>query len=178
MAGRFCGHIDPPLSEQGLGQLAATAQTLVRHPLSHIFSSDLLRARQTADSIAAYSGLHVEVLPALRELNFGEWEGLSWTEVSARYPEHAQLWMEQYPLLSAPGGENFRDLQIRVRDALTQVADCTFGGCALVVTHGGFIRTAILMAQKLPDGALASLECGYACYVELCRSGGNWELRK
>jgi broad specificity phosphatase PhoE len=177
MAGRFCGQIDPPLSGQGRGQLPELAERLTTYPFSRIFSSDLLRSRETANFIAAELGLTVELLPGLRELYFGEWEGLDWSEVSEQYSAYAQRWMDQYPLIPAPGGENFRSFRIRVQDALAEVADRVGNHCALVVTHGGVIRTAVLDVQKLPESALAGVECGYASCIELCRRCGIWELR-
>jgi broad specificity phosphatase PhoE len=177
MAGRFCGEIDPPLSKQGRQQLPKVAEELAKYPVTHVFSSDLLRSRQTANSIVAKLRLTVELLHGLRELRFGEWEGLDWAEVSERYPEYAQRWMAQYPWLPAPGGEDFGAFRDRVRGALAEVADRISGGCAVVVTHGGVIRTAMLDIQKLPESALAGIECGYASSIELYRSDGIWNLR-
>jgi broad specificity phosphatase PhoE len=177
MAGRFCGQIDPPLSEQGRNQLPALAESLAKYPFSFVFSSDLLRSRETADFIASGIGVKVELMAVLRELRFGEWEGLNWSEVSEKYPEYAQRWIEQYPLIPTPGGEEFGTFRLRVREALKEVADRVGGGCALVVTHGGVIRTALLEVHGLPESALAGLQCEYASSIELLRDNGNWALR-
>jgi broad specificity phosphatase PhoE len=177
LAGRFCGQIDPPLSEQGRQQLPELAKVLAKYPLTHIFSSDLLRSQETASFIAAESGLTVEVLPSLREVSFGEWEGLNWEAVSNKDAAYAERWIERYPRLPAPGGEEFDGFRERVRGAMAEVALRISGGCAAVVTHGGVIRTFILDVLNLPESALASLEYGYASCTELCQRAGCWCLQ-
>ncbi len=174
MAGRFCGEADPPLSGQGRNQLTKLAEALARYPLTHVFSSDLRRAQQTAMSVAAGPGLAVELLPALREMRFGEWEGLNWDQASARDAAYAERWMAEYPRLPAPGGEQFGDFRARVRRALAEVAARTAGGCAAVVTHSGVIRTFLLDVLDLPESALAGLACEYASCVELRLRAGRW----
>jgi len=176
MAGRFCGQSDPPLSEQGRAQLPGLAEELAQYPLTHVFSSDLLRSRETANFIAAKTGLTVELLSGLRELGFGEWEGLDWDEVSARDREYAEQWMKRYPRLPAPGGEDFGSFRERVRNSFAELAAEIHGGCAAVVTHAGVIRVLMLDLLNLPENALAGLECGYACFRELRCESGQWHL--
>jgi broad specificity phosphatase PhoE len=176
MAGRFCGELDPPLSEQGREQSIQLAEFIAKHPVTHIFSGDLRRAQQTASFIAAKSGLTIEVIPSLREIRFGEWEGLTWDEVSQKDAAYAQRWMEQYPLLPAPAGEEFRAFQKRVQAALSEVVAQSNGGSAVVVTHGGVIRTFLLYVLKLPESALSTIECEYASCIELRLQDGNWIL--
>lgn len=177
MAGRFCGSSDPPLSKLGRGQAEELAEKLVKCPLTSIFSSDLRRARETAQSIASSAGLCVEWLPALREMSFGVWEGLDWDEVSARDAAYAKRWMAEYPWLHAPGGEKFSDFRERVRCVLAEIAMRTAGGCAAVVTHGGVIRTLMLDVLHLPERRLASMTCDYASYCELEVRSGKYFLK-
>jgi alpha-ribazole phosphatase/probable phosphoglycerate mutase len=174
MAGRFCGESDPPLSEQGRLQLARLAEVPAGYPLTHIFSSDLRRAQETASAIATKQGMVIELLSALREMRFGEWEGLSWDQVSARDAAYAARWMAEYPQLPAPGGEPFNDFRLRVRGALAEVAARSAGGCAAVVTHSGVIRTFLLDVLGLPESELAGLACEYASCLELRLQGGRW----
>ena len=98
MAGKFCGQIDPPLSAQGLAQLPDLNDRLGGQAFTHIFSSDLERARQTAESIASRHGLPVQLLRSLREIAFGSWEGLDWDQVVAQDPAYAQRWLDHYPV--------------------------------------------------------------------------------
>lgn len=177
LAGRFCGRLDPPLSEQGRRQLSELVKELAKYPLTHIFSSDLLRSRQTASFIAAELGPAVEILPSLREVSFGDWEGLNWEAVSKRDAAYAERWMEQYPRFPAPGGEEFDGFRERVRGAMAEVALSVSGGCAAVVTHGGVMRTFMLDVLNLPVSALASLEYEYASCTALYQEAGRWCLQ-
>jgi len=176
MAGRFCGSSDPSLSALGLSQLHKLAETLTHLPLTHIFSSDLRRAQQTANFIAVRAWLPVECLPELREMQFGEWEGLDWEQVCARDAAYAERWMAEYPRLSAPGGEHFEAFRTRVRAALAEVVTRTAGGCAAVVTHGGVVRTILLDVLALPESSLAGLSSEYASCIELRLCDGHWRI--
>jgi alpha-ribazole phosphatase/probable phosphoglycerate mutase len=177
MAGRFCGESDPPLSEQGREQLAMLAQELAPRPLNHIFSSDLQRSQQTARCIASTRGLEFKPMPALREMRFGAWEGLTWDAVSERDPAFAARWMADYPWLPSPGGEEFSSFRERVRQSLAEIAAQSEGECVAVVTHGGVIRTFVVDVLKLSERELASVACPYASFVELRLRAGQWFIK-
>ena len=176
MAGRFCGISDPPLSAQGLVQLDALNRQLQAYPITHIFSSPLQRARQTADAIAAARGLQVEYFEFLHELAFGSWEGLDWDQVMARDPEYAQRWLDAYPSVPAPGGEYFEDFFQRVQYVMTAIAGRVEGGCAAVVTHAGVIRTFLGSLAELQQVRLDLTKCGYASCWEVWCDNGQWHL--
>ena len=176
LAGTFCGAADPPLSAKGIAQLADLEQRLQAWPLTHIFSSGLLRARQTAESIAGRGGLQVQYLDSLRELSFGTWEGLAWEQVVARDPEYAQRWLGLHPSVPAPGGEDLADFASRITSAMTGIAAQVGNGCAAVVTHAGVIRTFlgdVAAAQGIPYDLTC---CDYASCRELWRENGRWRL--
>jgi alpha-ribazole phosphatase/probable phosphoglycerate mutase len=178
MAGRFCGHSDPPLSAQGLAQLPGLNRRLRTFSLAGIFSSDLKRARQTAESIARRRNLQVHSLVSLRELAFGSWEGLDWEQVVQRDSAYAQQWLDLNPALAAPEGEDFEDFRNRIHAAMEQIAAQVQNGCALVVTHAGVIRT------FLQDNDLAQAGAGpgdfakydYTSCWEVWREAGQWRL--
>lgn len=86
MAGRFCGHSDPDLNDAGEMQLAQIIDQVVRHGIDRIVSSDLRRAFRTAKAIGREMGIELEVHPGLREIHFGLWEGLNWSEIADQYP--------------------------------------------------------------------------------------------
>jgi alpha-ribazole phosphatase/probable phosphoglycerate mutase len=174
MAGRFCGHSDPPLSSEGREQAARSADSLAHRPLTHIFSSDLLRCRETAAFVVARARLPVELLPELREMRFGEWEGLTWDEITQRDAAYARRWIEEYPWLPAPGGEEFGDFRKRVQTALHELAGVIPGGHAAVVTHSGVIRTFLLDVLQLPVSELAALSVEYASCTEIHLRAGRW----
>jgi alpha-ribazole phosphatase len=142
MAGRYCGHSDPDLNAQGRAQLTGLTQSLTEEILDTVYSSDLRRAASTAQAVAAGRHIPQVLRPALREIDFGEWEGMSWEEIERQDPEYAQKWVSGYPHLPAPSGESFEDFEHRV---LTEVGDLInrSHGPIAVVTHGGVLRVVL-----------------------------------
>jgi alpha-ribazole phosphatase len=140
MAGRFCGHSDPELNERGDQQLAGVVDRLSKYVIRRIYTSDLPGARQTADAIASHFGTGFEVRPALREIHFGLWEGLSWSEIEACDLVLAKSWAERYPNSTAPSGESVQQFERRVRAEsgflLAAATECPIAA----VAHAGFIR--------------------------------------
>ena len=84
---RWQGHIDRPLNDVGRAQARALADRLDSEPFAAVYSSDLARARETAEIVAAAHGLPVHLDPRLREADVGEWSGLTADEIERRYPE-------------------------------------------------------------------------------------------
>lgn len=157
MAGRFCGHADPELNNRGREQAAA----LRLQPLEHVYSSDLRRALGTAEAL----GLPVTVRPALREIYFGEWEGLSWDEIERGYPKYARQWMEHYPSLPAPGGEHFQDFKDRVLHEVHWLLGQR--GPLAVVTHAGVLRVVLQHWHGCSDTAAWRQTQPYCCVFTL-----------
>lgn len=176
IAGRFCGVSDPPLSAVGIEQLPQVNDKLVSYPLTHIFASPLQRARQTAEFIARRRNLHVSYLEVLRELAFGSWEGLDWEQVMARDPEYAQRWLANYPQVPAPRGEHFEDFRQRVQYAMRIIAGEAAGGCAVVVTHAGVIRTFLGGLTQQQTAVCNVTSCDYASVSEVRHGDGEWRL--
>src|SRR5271165_4550090 len=114
MAGRFCGQSDPDLNAQGRTQLAALRGLLSAETIDGVYSSDLRRARSTAHAIAATRNIPLTLRPALREIDFGRWEGLSWGQIEQMDPEYARRWVDAYPQLPAPAGESFQAFEARI----------------------------------------------------------------
>ncbi len=175
LAGRFCGHSDPPLDEEGQKQLPHLNQQLSTKEFTRVFSSDLLRTRQTAESIAAPRGMEVQFRSNLREIAFGSWEGLTWDELMAREPETAQHWLDHYPNEKAPGGESFELFRSRIRQEITAIADDARGAVAVVVTHAGVIRTFLQDLQLRNEGE-GFADLGYCSVHEIVRQGSRWTL--
>ncbi|MBO0910552.1 MAG: histidine phosphatase family protein [Acidobacteria bacterium] len=164
MAGRFCGHSDPGLNARGRAQLSRLIGQLRQAEFERIFASDLARARQTAEAIGDHFGLAVVCRPGLREIYFGDWEGLSWPEIEMRDPEQARRWVEEYPHFPAPGGETLERFRTRVRTEIEFLAQAAERSPAVVVTHAGFLRVAFERTRgiDLPTdyGALVQAESG------------------
>lgn len=142
MAGRYCGQSDPELNAQGRAQLARLAHLLSPEPFGRVYSSDLRRARSTAQAIAAGRNIPQLFRPALREINFGDWEGMSWEQIEQLDPEYAQEWIDAYPHLPAPAGESFEVFEARVLEEVTLLLERNPGPIA-VVTHAGVLRVVL-----------------------------------
>ena len=140
LAGRFCGQSNPPVNKRGLRQIEELLKALESESIDAVYSSDLLRSRTTADAIGEAFGLSPITIPALREIGFGEWEGLSWEEIESRDLAYAARWSEAYPHLSAPGGETFEAFQSRVLTEIDRLLSVSSQRCAAVVTHAGVMR--------------------------------------
>jgi broad specificity phosphatase PhoE len=146
-AGRFCGHSDPPVNQRGLRQIeelieALKIESVGAGSIDAIYTSDLSRTLATADAIGRLFGLSPIKVPGLREIGFGEWEGLSWAEIESRDPVYARQWSEAYPNLPAPGGEGFEAFQSRVLSEVNRLLAMSHR-CAAVVTHAGVMRVVL-----------------------------------
>ncbi len=167
MAGRFCGHSDPELNERGHRQLSGVVSRLSEHAIRRIYTSDLRRARQTAEAIAAHFGIEFEVRPDLREIYFGQWEGLSWSEIEARDPALAKSWAEQYPNSMAPGGESLQQFEHRVRAESAFLFAAATECPIAVVAHAGFIRVLLTNFYGTPEEEAWKLTKEYGSVVAL-----------
>ena len=150
MAGTFCGHSDPELNTCGHAQVAELINKLHAEDIAMVYASDLRRAYATGKAIAEAFDVDCHVRPGLREINFGQWEGLTWKEIEHRDGAYARRWMAEYPLLTAPDGEGFRDFERRVLDEV-RLLSSTVGHRIAVVTHAGVIRTVLCTLAGLRD---------------------------
>lgn len=143
LAGRFCGHADPPVNARGLRQVEELLEALNTESIDAVYASDLSRSLATADAIGRAFDVSPVAVPGLREIGFGEWEGLGWTEIELRDPAYARQWSEAYPKLPAPGGELFEAFQSRVLAEIDRLLSVPSQRCAAVVTHGGVMRVVL-----------------------------------
>ena len=146
-AERYWGHTDVKLSAAGLRQAELLRQRLAMEKIDAIYASDLERATVTAQTIAAGRSQLVITLPDLREINFGELEGLNFTEVGKQYPEIARLWRERRMSLRYPGGESIEELDGRVSQFRRRLEKHGAGETVLIVAHSATLR--LLMCQLL-----------------------------
>ncbi|HEY4389289.1 MAG TPA: histidine phosphatase family protein, partial [Ktedonobacteraceae bacterium] len=146
--GRFCGASDIPLSPQGEQQARWLSQQLQPTKIAAIYSSDLLRARQTAEQIAQQ--LPVQSTALWRELAFGRWEGLTYAEITA-LPENDLRFFSDALQFAPPGGESLMALNQRVQQAFTLLVAATHAHKSpcdvILVSHGGPLR--VLLCQLL-----------------------------
>lgn len=136
---RFGGHTATPLSELGRAQAAATARALASEGVTAIYSSDLLRALQTAEPLARETGLPVRRTPAFRERSVGLMEGLTFEEAAAAHPdEYAALLRRDFEHVLR-GGESYRQLLDRASRELDRAVESNRGGGVAVFSHTGTI---------------------------------------
>jgi len=137
-ARRWQGHADRPLTDRGRAQAAALGDRLADIALDAVYSSDLRRARETAEAGALPHGLDVIELPELREVDVGSWEGLTRDEAESRFPDGFRRW-----LAGGTGwedGETYAEMSRRVLAVVERIASDHEGGRILIVSHGGPIR--------------------------------------
>jgi len=167
MAGQFCGHSDPELNGRGYQQRAGVVDRLSEYAIQRIYTSDLRRARQTAEAIASHFGIGFEVRPGLREIHFGLWEGLSWSEIEACDPVLAKKWIEEYPNSTAPGGESIQDFGRRVRAESAFLFAAATECPIAVVAHAGFMRVLLTKFCGVLEEEAWKLTKEYASVVAL-----------
>lgn len=139
--GRWQGQADPALSERGRAQASALAERLASARLEALVSSDLLRARQTAEIVARAAGLPLACDARLRERDLGEWSGLTTAEIQLRWPAELARVQARDPAARPGGGESIRDVALRARGFFEELAREGATGRIGVVAHGGLIRS-------------------------------------
>jgi 2,3-bisphosphoglycerate-dependent phosphoglycerate mutase len=136
--GRWQGHTDRALTERGRRQAVELADRLANDEIDAVYSSDLLRAVETAEPVAKRLGLPLQTLPELREVDVGTWAGLTRDEVAKRFPDGFRRWSEWQT--GWEDGETYDEMGERVVGAILRLAGEHPGERILVVSHGGAIR--------------------------------------
>lgn len=154
---RFQGQIDTPLTDLGHEQAERTADALSGEPVSCIYSSDLVRAQQTALPIADNLGLPLLAEPSLRERNFGAFEGKTHTEIQANHPVDFVRWQARDLNYQFGGtGETLAGFAKRVEYALNSIVKRSLSQTSgalkaiVVVTHGGVLNVVYSLAMQEP----------------------------
>lgn len=141
LAGTFCGHSDPPVNARGHEQIAYLRRSLRAETVEAVYTSDLQRARTTAEALAEEFAVPCIARAGLREIDFGAWDGLTWSQIEAVDPEYAARWLAAYPQLAAPGGERFDAFEARVRAEIESLPTHRDYRTVVVVTHAGVLRS-------------------------------------
>ncbi|MBN3756924.1 histidine phosphatase family protein [Paraburkholderia sp. Tr-20389] len=141
---RIQGHIDIPLAASGVEQAQRLAERFGREAhdgarLDAIYSSDLMRAQQTAQPFADVLGLSLQLREGLRERNYGAFQGHDSDEISLRFPDEYAQWQTRDPGFSPPEGESQRVFYHRVLHALEPIVAAHPDGRIAVVAHGGVL---------------------------------------
>jgi probable phosphoglycerate mutase len=177
---RFSGSSggDPALSERGRWQAErAAAAFAARGTIEAIVSSPLRRCRETAQAAADALGLEVRIEEALRETDFGSFEGLTFTEVKERQPEALEAWLAS-PKTAPPDGESFVAVGRRVAAARDRLLARYAGRTVLLVSHVTPIKTLVRLALGAPTEALYRMELSAAAVSAVqFYADGNASLR-
>lgn len=136
---RIQGQIDTPLNDTGHRQALAMAFNAAHHPFSAIYSSDLIRARDTANMLAEKCGLDIIKLPQLRERHFGIFQGLTAKEGAIQFPAAYALYQARDPDYAFESGESMHKLAERVATAIKLMTLHHQGETVAAVTHGGLL---------------------------------------
>jgi ribonuclease H / adenosylcobalamin/alpha-ribazole phosphatase len=151
---RFAGRGDIPLTDVGLKQAAAAAAALAqRGGIDLVVTSPLRRALETARAVADAAGVPLSVDEALVETDFGSWEGMTFGEVMARWPDEIAAWMAD-PDVAPPDGESFASVGVRVSAALDRLLAAYQGQTLVVVSHVTPIKSIVCRALLAPAAAL------------------------
>lgn len=174
---RFIGHLDVPLSPRGESQSHTQAARLRGVRLTAVYTSDLIRAQVTGAIVGAPHGLEPTVVPALREMDMGRWDGLTATEIAEREPAAFNEWMARIGEFPFPAGESVGDLITRVWPAVTAIVAEQRGHDIAVVAHGGTNRAILCRALGVPLGRLLVFGQDYGALTVLEATDDGWRLR-
>jgi probable phosphoglycerate mutase len=153
LEGRYQGQTDVPLNASGWEQARALTAQLEGRQIAAVFSSDLRRARDTAGVVAERLGLPVRVDVRLREIRLGEWEGMMFADIQARYPAEWQARQADPLNARPPGGESVVEVAARASAAADDVARAFPAQEVAVVAHGLSLAVLRVRALGLPLGA-------------------------
>lgn len=175
--GRIQGYnADSRLTAGGRAQAQRLAERLAGEALLLLYSSDAGRARQTAAPVAAALGMNVVYDPALRERNYGDFEGRTYGELEREHLEAYRKFRSRDPDYAPPGGESGARFRDRVLAALERIAATAGSGHAAVVTHGGVLG----VMHRHVNGAAPDSKRGYSLHNasinRLVYSAGCWSI--
>lgn len=172
---RFQGQVDVPLNATGHEQARRIARRLASEHADHLYSSDLLRTRQTAEPISKhFAGLPVEKNlfasrdeAGLREQNFGIVDGMRVDDIKLRHPEAWAQWLLFHEDYAMPSGESTRQFHERVMEAIRRIVRAHPGESLVVVTHGGVLDMIFRTARGLPLSGPRQCEIPNAAFNRL-----------
>ena len=176
LLGKQQGHLDSPLTDQGIKQAHSLAESLQGRGIEVLYSSDLGRALQTAEIIGIELGIEVNVDSRLRERHLGSMQGMTRAEFSTRFPEESVLFESRDPDYVFPGGESARQRHERSVAACTDLASQHKGDRVLVVAHGGVLNSLFChtLGISLTGPRRFSLFNAAINYFSIC--GDVWRL--
>ncbi|MEI7930435.1 MAG: histidine phosphatase family protein, partial [Actinomycetes bacterium] len=167
---------DPELSADGLEQAEAVGRELAARGADLIIASPMVRTKQTAEAIAKATGLEITLDEAWREAGFGEWDGLSISDVKKLYPNEWLSWVSSTGASAGITGESYEDVAARSEQALTNLALEHPGKTIIVVTHNYVIRTLVALVLGAPLESVYHLDV-LPCSITTVNSWASDGLR-
>ena len=147
---RLQGQLDVPLNDQGREQARRAARALADSQPDVVVSSDLSRARETAQAIASFNQCPLLLDADLRERSFGSFQGMTHLEVAEKWPEQSARWKSRDPDFSPGDGESLRVFYARCVEATLRIAEAHAGRTVVVVAHGGVMDCLYRAASRIP----------------------------
>jgi probable phosphoglycerate mutase len=175
-ASRIQGHLDIGLNDAGRWQARRLADVLADEALDAIYSSDLARARETAQAVAVNAGLDVRTDVGLRERSFGVFEGLTFVEIEQRFPEPARRWRQRDAGFGPEGGETLKAFYCRAVARVTALAARHRGQHIAIVAHGGVLDALYRAASRVALDAPRTWKVGNASINRLLCSDAGFVL--
>ncbi len=175
---RVQGMIDNPLNDAGRAQALRAAQSLAGRNVRAIYSSGLLRARDTAGAIAVSLGLEVQIEDDLRELHQGDLDGMTGEEMRARYPDILNAWATDAAGVRLPGGESMQDCQDRVWAVVERLRERHPDDAIVAVSHNLAILSLVCRALGLYLSHFRRLRLENAAISEIRFQGSRVTLAR
>lgn len=174
---QYQGQGQVPLNERGREQARRAADRVARYGVTALYSSDLARAWESAELIGAVIGRTPVAMPQLREIDVGQWEGLTPEELYRRFPDHMAEYRRDPARTVRLGGESYAQLQTRALEALNQIQEQHKPDEVIVaVSHGGTIRALLCHVIGLDLAHFGRMWLDNGSLTELRLGRNGWRL--
>ena len=160
---RYNGQKDVALTPKGMAQIGFLQMRIKKFTVSAVYCSDLTRCVDGATLLAAGYDLQPIANPELREIDAGDWQGMTWDEILKKHPKLWKKRLKDIVNVPFPGGENLVDVAERIRPVIQELVDKHQGEEIVVVAHGGVNRIILLDAIGAPLESLFSIEQDFGC---------------
>lgn len=177
LEGKIQGRHDVSLNETGSKQAELLAMGMDKRPVVQIFSSRQKRALETAQAVGRRQHVAVTVIDGLEEVEFGEWEGKTWDEISREYPEEFKVWCTEPAEIVPPGGESRPQIYRRIGNALKEILRRSRGDIA-IISHGAALAymVSIMLEKELGDHDEIIVKNASISTVEYDRETGKFHM--
>jgi broad specificity phosphatase PhoE len=174
---KYQGHNTTPLNQQGREQAERVGKRLAAYPVAAIYTSDIVRAAETAQIIGEYVGMQPIVAAKMREIDVGKWEGLTPDDLYRQYPEHMAEFDRDPANTVRLGGESYAQVQVRALEGLAEISAAhAQDDVVVVVSHGGTIRAMICDIIGLELRHFGRLWLDNGSISEIRTHHGKWRL--